>query len=119
MVGGDGGFVCDTEVEPCVMHVKVACVILQAAWRGWQMLGAFLEAVSQERGLPMRPMMGHMAGHCRHCVHLLPSCHTSCSNILTSQPLQQQFVTFSALVSEIIAFKKRTHIKRGYYNVLL
>lgn len=82
-----------------------------AAWRGWQMLGAFLEAVSQEQGLLMCPLMGHMAGHCRRCVHLLPSCHKPCSKMLTSsQPLLQRFVTCSVLVSEIVALKKKEHI---------
>lgn len=101
----------------CMWRLRV-CVIPQAAWRGWQMLGAFLEAVTQEQGLPVCPLMGHMAGHCRHCVHLLPSCHTSCSNMLTSQLLQQQFITFpNACVWNDCLSNKRTHITLGYYNV--
>lgn len=55
MVGGHGGglYVTLRWSWPCVMHVKVACVIPQASWRGWQMLGVFLEAVTQEQGLPI------------------------------------------------------------------
>lgn len=47
-------------------YAKVACAIPQAAWRGWQMLRTFLEAVTQERGLSVCPLIGHMAGHCGH-----------------------------------------------------
>ena len=60
-----GGFLYVTlrRSRPCVN----ACEGYVCVWRGWQMFQCvFLEAVTQEHGLPMRPLMGHMAGHCRH-----------------------------------------------------
>lgn len=68
------------------------------------MLSTFLEAMTQEQGLLKWPLIGHMAGHCRNCVYLVRSCHTS--SVLTLQPLQKGFVTFPLIISEIIVFKK-------------
>lgn len=76
---------------------------------GWQMLGTFLEAMTQGQGLLMCPLMEHMAGHCRRsalCVYtVVPLCQTSCSTELTLQPLQQHCVTFAAIVSQYMTFK--------------
>lgn len=57
------------------------------------MLGVFLEAVTQERDLPMCPLMGHTAGHCSHSV--LCECRTIMSHIL------EQYIDFTASAAVI------------------
>lgn len=59
LVGGDSGG---------SLHVTLVMrggYMRGAAWKRWQMLSSFLEAVTLEEGLSMCPLMGHMVGHCR------------------------------------------------------
>lgn len=80
MVGGDGGGGLDVTLRrsrPCVTACEGCVCVCVCGPAGcgegeWQMFGVFLEAVTQERGLPVCPLMGHMAGQCRLCALCAP-----------------------------------------------
>lgn len=76
------------------------------------MFSVLLEAMTQEQGLPMCPLIGHMAHHCwpsALCVY----------HHVTLQPLQQLFVSFSLLASENVSQKKSWIIAMLIMHLLL